>query len=76
MHWQPAPRGVLAFDRGDLSCVANLSAAPVAMPAHAAVLLASGPLDDGLLPPDTAVWLRTPQPAGRGRAGLGPATRG
>ena len=60
MHWQPAPRGVLAFDRGDLSCVANLSAAPVAMPAHTAVLLASGPLDDGLLPPDTAVWLRTP----------------
>jgi alpha-glucosidase len=24
------------------------------------VLLASGPLDDDLLPPDNAVWLRTP----------------
>ncbi|HLK78472.1 MAG TPA: glycoside hydrolase family 13 protein [Streptosporangiaceae bacterium] len=60
MHWQPAPRGVLAFERGDLCCVANLSSAPVAMPAHTAVLLASAPLDDGLLPPDTAVWLRTP----------------
>jgi alpha-glucosidase len=39
--------------------VANLSAAPVPLPAHAGVLLASGPLDGGLLPPDTTVWLRT-----------------
>ena len=60
LHWLPAAAGVLAFGRGDLSCVANLSPAPVALPAHTAVLLASGPLDDGLLPPDTAVWLRTP----------------
>ena len=67
MHWRPAPGGVLAFDRGDLSCVANLSSAPVALPPHAAVLLASGPLDDGLLPPDTAVWLRAREP--RGQAG-------
>jgi alpha-glucosidase len=60
LHWLPAPAGVLAFARGDLSCVANLSLAPVALPAHTAVLLASGPLDDGLLPPDTAAWLRAP----------------
>jgi alpha-glucosidase len=60
LHWLPAPAGVLAFGRGDLSCVANLSPAPVALPAHTAVLLASGPLDDDLLPPDTAAWLRTP----------------
>jgi alpha-glucosidase len=60
LHWLPAPAGVLAFGRGGLSCVANLSPAPVALPAHTAVLLASGPLDDGLLPPDTAVWLRAP----------------
>jgi alpha-glucosidase len=39
-------------------CVANLSAAPVGLPPHAAVLLASGPLDGGLLPPDTTAWLR------------------
>jgi alpha-glucosidase len=61
LHWLPAPAGVLAFGRGDLSCVANLSPAPVALPAHTAVLLASGPLDDDLLPPDTAAWLRTPR---------------
>jgi alpha-glucosidase len=39
-------------------CVANLSAGPVALPQDASVLLASAPLDGGLLPPDTTVWLR------------------
>src|SRR6185312_295037 len=34
-------------------CVANLSAVSVPLPPHAGILLASGPLDDGLLPPDT-----------------------
>ena len=41
-----------------LRCVANLSSAPVDLPANASVLLASGPLDGGPLPPDTTVWLR------------------
>ena len=51
MTWRPAPGGVLAFDRGTgVRCVANLSAAPVELPEHAAVLLASGPLAGGLLP--------------------------
>jgi len=69
LSWQPAPDGVLAFDRdaadGDLSdgrarvrCVANLSPAAVGLPPHATVLLASGPLTGGMLPPDTTVWLR------------------
>jgi|GEM_PF-4865133 alpha-glucosidase len=59
MTWRPAPDGVLAFDRGDgLCCVTNLSAAPVRLPGHDSVLLASGPLTNGLLPPDTSVWLR------------------
>jgi alpha-glucosidase len=63
---EPAPDGVLAFDRrpaggtagGTVSCVANLPGGPVALPPHAAVLLASGPLDGGLLPSGTAVWLQ------------------
>jgi alpha-glucosidase len=40
--------------------VANLSQQTVEVPAHTAVLLASDPLADGLLPPDTSVWLRIP----------------
>ena len=72
MTWLPvADGGVLAFDRvpsapgtsggdadGGVRCVANLSAGPVELPPHAAVLLTSGPLaDDGQLPPDTTAWL-------------------
>jgi alpha-glucosidase len=37
-----------------------MSGAPVALPDHQTCLLASGPLDGVLLPPDTAVWLRLP----------------
>ena len=38
--------------------MANLSDVPVDLPADAVVMLASGPVTRGLLPPDTAVWLR------------------
>ncbi|MFD7541404.1 glycoside hydrolase family 13 protein [Streptomyces sp. NPDC059819] len=59
LTWLEAPEGVLAFAREDgLCCVVNLAAEPVPLPAHRALLLASGPLADGLLPQDTAVWLR------------------
>jgi alpha-glucosidase len=70
LTWRQAPDGVLAFDRaaagsqntGGLSarvrCVANLSILPVVLPPHVSVLLASGPLDGDLLPPDTTAWLR------------------
>ncbi len=67
MTWLPAhdgaagsqSGGVLAFDRGSgVRCVCNLSSVPVDLPGHTAVLLASGPLADGQLPPDTTVWLR------------------
>ncbi|MGQ4515478.1 alpha-amylase family glycosyl hydrolase [Streptomyces sp. DW26H14] len=59
LTWLDAAPGVLAFERPQgLRCVVNLAAAPVELPAHTRVLLASGPLtDDGLLPGDTAVWL-------------------
>ena len=58
LAWRPAEEGVLAFARGDARCVVNLSASPVSLPPDATVLLASGPLAAGALPPDTAVWLR------------------
>ena len=55
------PDGVLAFTRpGGFGCVVNISAGPVPLPGHDAVLLSSGPLTGGQLPPDTAAWLRFP----------------
>ncbi|MET7371565.1 glycoside hydrolase family 13 protein [Micromonospora arida] len=73
LTWLPAPDGVLAFSRGGgFTCLVNLSAAPVPMPAQGELLLASGPLDDGLLPSDTAVWLRTAESTDGPRAADGP----
>jgi alpha-glucosidase len=61
MVWIESAPDVLAFRRGEgLVCVVNLKATPVALPQHEQVILASGPLVDGLLPTDTAVWLRMP----------------
>jgi alpha-glucosidase len=59
MAWLDVQPDVLAYTRGpDFACVLNLSGAPIRLPDHEAPLLASGPLDGDLLPPDTAVWLR------------------
>jgi alpha-glucosidase len=59
LRWMDGPGEVLAFERDPgFSCAVNFSAGPVELPAHEAVLLASGPLDGGRLPADTAVWLR------------------
>jgi len=59
LSWLPGTAdGVLAFSRGTgFACAVNYSAGPWPLPAGAEVLLASGPLPDGRLPPDTAVWL-------------------
>jgi alpha-glucosidase len=67
LAWHEAAEGVLSFDRtadlaGDgqetVRCVANLSPVPIELPASSTVLLASSPLEDGMLPPDTTAWLR------------------
>jgi alpha-glucosidase len=58
MRWLESAEEVLAFERGGLACVVNLGRAPAPLPAHTGVLVASGPLDGGALPSDTAVWLR------------------
>jgi alpha-glucosidase len=59
MTWLPSADGVLAFDRGrSVRCVTNLSGGPVPLPGHSGVILASGPLAGGQLPPDTSAWLR------------------
>jgi alpha-glucosidase len=58
LEWFGAPPGCLAFRRAGTTvvCALNASAEPVPLP-PGDPLLASGPLDDGMLPPDTAVWL-------------------
>ena len=58
MLWLQAPDDALSFARDPgFLFVANLGTTPLALPEYRTVLLASGPLSDGLLPPDTAVWL-------------------
>jgi alpha-glucosidase len=52
-----ADADVLALQRGELTVVLNAGPAAVELPAGE-VVIASGEVTDGLLPPDTAVWLR------------------
>ncbi|WP_431928698.1 glycoside hydrolase family 13 protein [Micromonospora wenchangensis] len=60
LTWLPAPPRMLAFAREPgFACLVNLGVEAVALPGYDRVLLASGPLHDDRLPPDTAVWLRT-----------------
>jgi alpha-glucosidase len=47
---------VLELRRGDLTILCNCGSRPVRIPAGE-VVLASGPLEGRLLPPDTAVWV-------------------
>ncbi|MER5185398.1 glycoside hydrolase family 13 protein [Streptomyces sp. NPDC002896] len=58
-RWLDSPEGTLLFERGHgLVCAVNLSDQPVPLPDACGPLLTSRLLDDdGLLPPDTAVWL-------------------
>jgi alpha-glucosidase len=60
LRWMDSAEEVLSFRRGDTAaCVVNLSAEPIALPPHEAVLLTSSPLTDGgLLPSDCAAWLK------------------
>jgi alpha-glucosidase len=57
LSWLELGADVLAFRRGDgVLSITNLGAAPVPLPAHREVILASAPLD-GALPPDATAWL-------------------
>jgi len=48
---------VFAFSRGPVTVLVNCGAAPVLLP-EGEVVVASGPLAGGSLPPNTAAWLR------------------
>ena len=57
MRWRQAP-GLLCFAREPgFIFAANLGKTPATLPPHDEILLASGPVGGGRLPPDTAVWL-------------------
>ena len=59
LNWLPSANGVLAIARGqEFICVTNFSPAPIALPAHCSLLLASAELTAGLLPSDATAWLR------------------
>ena len=58
IEWLPSEPDVLAFRRGDIACVVNLSPDATCDTARRATIVASGPrTTDGALPPDTAVWI-------------------
>jgi alpha-glucosidase len=68
MRWLDAPSDVLLLGRagadGDrLVCAVNLGTGATRLP-DGELLLASEELPDGLLPPDTAAWVATSDPAG------------
>jgi alpha-glucosidase len=58
VEWLDAPANVMAFRvvGGGLTCVLNAGTEAVELP-PGELLLSSGPLVDGMLAPDTAVWV-------------------
>ncbi len=57
--WVDGPSGSLAFRRGqDFVVVVNFSDSPAPLPPGEIVLASSPVVDDGILPANTAVWLR------------------
>jgi alpha-glucosidase len=57
-EWVDSAPEVLAFDRGEITVVVNLSSDPVRL-SGGEILMASTPTGPGQLPADGAVWVRT-----------------
>jgi alpha-glucosidase len=55
--WLPGAAECLCFRRGEVMVLLNAGRAPVERPAGE-LLLASGPVDDSVVPGDTVIWLR------------------
>ncbi|MFF4614187.1 glycoside hydrolase family 13 protein [Nonomuraea jabiensis] len=61
LAWLDAPYGMLALARGDgFTCAVNLNDHEVELRVEGELLLASAPLINGVLPPDSAAWWRRP----------------
>ena len=58
LEWMTSPNEVLAFRRGTVACVTNLSLEPLPLPAHKELLITSAEVVDGNLPPQATAWLR------------------
>lgn len=59
LTWLPSDEQVLLFERGDgLICLVNFGTGEVRLPEATRVLLTSGPIDDRMVPTDTAVWIQ------------------
>ncbi|MEW5810843.1 MAG: glycoside hydrolase family 13 protein [Actinomycetota bacterium] len=59
LKWLATAAGVAAFERGAAQCWVNTGDSEVDLPETASVVLASAPGVDKVLPPDSAVWLRS-----------------
>ncbi len=58
LSWIDADSDVLAFERpGNFACYVNFGE-PYSLPEGSRVILASAPISDGIMPTDSAVWLR------------------
>ncbi|MEV0283409.1 glycoside hydrolase family 13 protein [Kribbella sp. NPDC050820] len=58
LRWLDTPPGVLAFTRESLISITNLTPEPIELQPYDELLLASSPLDDGLLASDSTAWIR------------------
>ncbi|MDG4822765.1 alpha-amylase family glycosyl hydrolase [Asanoa sp. WMMD1127] len=59
LTWLEAEPNVLAFRRGDLTCVVNLGSEPVDVRRYGTPIIASADLDGQFLPVDSAAWLNS-----------------
>ena len=59
LEWVDVADDVVAFDNGPVRVLTNVLGSPVALSEGCEVLLSSTPIDDGMLPTDASVWLRT-----------------
>ena len=57
LRWVEAPPGVLAFRRGGVACVVNVSDEEVESPVSGTVVLSSIPTPAGRIAPDAAVYV-------------------
>ncbi|MEU6998273.1 glycoside hydrolase family 13 protein [Nonomuraea sp. NPDC046570] len=59
LRWHDSPDGTLVFSRDGFVCTVNLTGAPVRSPIEGEPLLASAPVENGLLAPDSTTWWKT-----------------